>query len=623
MDEQGTIRTQFSYLDPYFHGFLGVQLADPLYVGIRQTAELSSFDEDFDRLYPGVDTKLRLIKENSHIPEIAIGVQSGFGHKRTAGEYIVASKLYQNFDFTAGIGWGRFAGAAHFGNPLKAISDHFDKNRNLDGEDPNEPDDWFTGQHVGFFGGLEYFTPIKGLSLKADWGGDDYEAEKAAFDFQPAAPWSVGLNYKPWEFMDISLASQGTDKIIARLSLQGSIKNWRDRSKHYKADGETPVMLHDNTAEAALQYSPHHSAPTQIGKTAMLMAKNSPENIHKIKITPTSFGLRGPSVNLIRRDLENTQNNISTTEIWHKAEFEHDFKGVQKLRPVQGSKLAFKNFSFRLDNQISISEEDTSLLRRTSLIASMKAPDAIKYFTGGLGLRLNLSDNLGKLRRIRPRSSFPIKSDVYDFADRFFALDHAYTAFTHTIMPNTHASLIAGYIDENFSGAGGELLYRPYNKRYAIGADSWLVQKREPFTFANLGTRDGNLFTAHLNGWYDIPKADTVFAIKAGRYLAEDFGFTTSLTKHFKNGAKLEGYLSISNQEDFDLFGGTTHADHGLRLTLPLGGFKYTQNTETLLTAAPFGRDIAQTVTNPIPLYKASEPFSLSHIAKYWDALND
>lgn len=226
MDEKGTIRAQSSYLDPYFHGFLGVQLASPLYVGIRQTAEVSSFDEDFDRLYPGVDAKLRTVKESTYRPEIAIGIQSGFGHKRTAGEYITATKRYKNFDFTGGIGWGRFASSAHIDNPLKALGSHFDKDRNLDGEAPNEPDDWFTGQDMGFFAGLEYFTPLKGLSLKADWGGDRYEAEKAAFNFRPAAPWSIGLNYKPWQFMDIGLASQGADKIMARLSLQGNVKNW-------------------------------------------------------------------------------------------------------------------------------------------------------------------------------------------------------------------------------------------------------------------------------------------------------------------------------------------------------------------------------------------------------------
>ena len=60
---------------------------------------------------------------------------------------------------------------------------------------------------------------------------------------------------------------------------------------------------------------------------------------------------------------------------------------------------------------------------------------------------------------------------------------------------------------------------------------------------------------------------------KIGRYLSEDVGGTLALQKRFHNGAVLEGYVTVSDQSDFDLFGGTTHADHGIRLSLPLGGF--------------------------------------------------
>ena len=82
MDKTGTIRTGLSHLDPYLHGFIGLQLADPLYIGIRQSAETSSLNEDFDRLYPGIDAKLRLTKESAYIPQVVFGVQSGFGHTR-------------------------------------------------------------------------------------------------------------------------------------------------------------------------------------------------------------------------------------------------------------------------------------------------------------------------------------------------------------------------------------------------------------------------------------------------------------------------------------------------------------------------------------------------------------
>ena len=650
MDSTGTIRTQLSLLDPYLHGFMGIQIADPLYIGIRQSAEFSSYEDDAKNIFPGIDAKLRLVKESAHIPEIAFGVQSGLGHKRQSGEYLAFSKRYNNFDFTGGIGWGRFASAAHIDNPLKALGSHFDQERALDGQNPNKPHDWLTGPNIGFFAGLEYFTSINGLSLKADYGGDAYEAEKTAFNFRPAAPWSLGFNYKAWDFMDFGLATQGTKKIMARLSFQGNIKNWPHQSKHakpttdlapYRTDNTLTTLMerqaerdHINlsnvttdqyTASAEIHYRQDHSAPNQLGKAAIHMANNAGSSIEALTLLPYSNGLRGPDINLMRRSLESAlaHNNGSSDEIWHTTRINHSFSGLQKYRINEYNDYDFKGFNIIFDNQISLSEEDTSLLRRSSLIIQTTAPHQFKYFTSGLGLRLNLNDNLGKLKRKRPRNATPIKSDVYDFADRFFAVDTAYLALPHTIMPNLHSNIIAGYVSEHFAGYGGEILYRPFDKRFAIGADTWMVKKRDPYTFANLGTKDTSLFSAHVNAWYDIPKADITLGIKAGRYLAQDLGLSASLAKNFKNGASIEGYVSISDQSDPDLFGGKTSADHGIRVNIPLGGFKYTPNTHVRLTAAPFGRDIGQFVDNPFPLYEATEKFSLSHISKHWRELND
>jgi hypothetical protein len=650
MDTPGTIRTQLSHLDPYAHAFLGMQMSNSFYTGIRQTAEYSSFSEDAKHLYPGIDAKLRLVEETAQLPAIAIGVQSGTGHKRQGGEYIALSKRYKNFDLTGGIGWGRFATAAHIDNPLKVLGNHFDKERDIDGDNPNKPQNWFTGDQIGFFAGLEYFTPLKGLSLKADYGGDRYEAEKSDFNFRPAAPWSIGANYKPWDFMDISLATQGTEKVMARLSLQGNVKNWRHQStqsrdttrlapfrtslavpKTIQTDAQKDSLklhnleINEHIANAELQYSHTHAAPLQIGKTAIHIANNAGPSIEKISITPTSYGLRGPSINLIRTSLESAiaHNNGSPEEIWHTTEIKHAFKGLQSPKPKKGNILDPSNINFLLDTQIDLSEEETSLLRRTSFITSLNDIPFAKYFTTGLGLRLNLNDNISKLKHRRTRSIFPIRSDEYDFADRFFALDTAYIALPHTLLPNTHTNITTGYVDEMFAGTGAEILYRPFDKRFAIGADSWLVYKRDPTTTMNLDLKKGSLFSAHINGWYDIPEADMTLGVKAGRYLAKDFGATLNLTKNFKNGATLEGYASISDKSDPDPYGGTTHADHGIRLSLPLGGFKYTPNSAIKLTAAPFGRDIAQSVENPLPLYNASEPFSLAHINRHWDELDD
>ena len=197
MDAAGTISANIATMDPYMHSSAGIQILDPLYIGVRQTAEISSLREGAKALYPGIDLKLRLAHETKYRPEITVGVQSLFGHKRMTGEYIALSKRYGDFDFTGGIAWGRLGSAGHIKNPLKMFGDHFDRNRALDGGDPTSLGDLFTGEDIGLFGGIEYFTPLDGLSLKADWGADQYIIEKTSSDYNPPTPWALGVNYAP------------------------------------------------------------------------------------------------------------------------------------------------------------------------------------------------------------------------------------------------------------------------------------------------------------------------------------------------------------------------------------------------------------------------------------------
>lgn len=650
MDQTGTVRAQVSTLDPYWHGSLGVQVADPLYINLRQSAEISDIFEDPKRLYPGVDVKIRLLEEQAHRPQIALGLQSATGHKRTAGEYLAFSKRYKSFDFTGGFGWGRFATGAKIDNPLGVFGSHFDKDRDLDGDLPNRPDDWFTGEHIGFFGGVEYFTPYRGLSLKADIGGDRYEAERSAFGFESPAPWSIGVNYKPADFADISLAMQGTDKVMARLSLQSLIQNWRDKSAQQKSPALRPyrtgltlvgnmensadksrvalsqITTDLNTAAATLKLAPGHSTPQQIKHAVTHMANHAGPAIEEIKISPVSRGLRGPSVSLMRADLEHAlaHNNGSAEEIWHNAEIAYDFQGLQKIRPTEKRDLNFSHLNLILENQVSLSEEDEGFLHRTSLIAQDHNIPISQYLIAGLGLRLNVNDNLDDLNQFRPQYFLPVRADVDDFANRFFALDTAFLGLTHTLYPDVHLATAAGYLEEMYAGAGGEILYRPFDKRYALGAESWLALKRDPDSTLNYRLNGDHLLTGHLKAWYDIPESDITIGLKAGRYLAEDWGGTLSLQKNFKNGAKLEGYITVTDRSDFDLFGGATHADHGIRLSLPLGGFKYTpSSSEVRVIAKPLGRNVGQSLESPLPLYALTDPLSKAHIIRHWDEITD
>ncbi len=631
MDQTGTARFHISTLDPYMHVNLGFQLADPLYVNIRQTAEISDLNDKAKHLYPGLDVKLRLLKERAHTPAITLGLQSASGHKQMGAEYLAFSKRYKSFDFTGGIGWGRMGSAGHYSNPLKELHPHFEKDRPLSGEWPNGTEDWFTGDKIGLFGGVEYFTPIKGISLKADWGADRYATETA---YDTPAPWSVGINYAPKDWINLGGAVIGGEKIMAQISLNSLVQNWPFKKE--KSLQPTPLLPNRPNKTHALNIaldaqkeglriegktlslsSPDISLPYHLGQAARHIANHTAANEEEIALQPTLYGLHGPSIKLIRRDLEQAllHHQGSPQELWHNASFD---KGKQTAQKSGFLPARWPLPYIILDTQASLSEEETGVLYRTSLLSGQTIE--LPYgFLSATEFRLNIKDNLDRLHEFRPRALLPVRSDADHFAQNTISMDRLYMSWTNTIIPDVHTAITAGYLEEMYAGLGGEVLYRPFGKRFAIGAELWEAFRRDPTTSLAQGLNGDHLLTGHINAYYEFPENDLTLSAKIGRYLAEDLGASLSLSHKFKNGAKLEGFVTATNNADYDLFGGTTHLYNGVRLNVPLSSIKYVPKGSAIqFTTAPFGRDTGQSLDNPLPLYELTEPFSMRHIAQNW-----
>ncbi len=654
METPGTARLSVSTLDPYAHGVLGFQIAAPLWIVIRQSAQMSSLNGDPDRLYPGVDLKLQLLKETRYRPALALGLQSALGHKRMAAEYLTASKRYKSFDFTAGMAWGRLGSAAHINNPLKYLHDHFGKGRRLDGEEPNEPNNWFTGPDVGLFAGIEYFTHwIDGLSFKADWGADRSVIESRRFNYDPPAPWALGFAYSPVDWLHAGAALVGGDKLMGQLTLRAPVQNWFGRPgrdepvtplRAYRTGlalpGEmTAAAQRDNlylydaqresgVASASLLLSPYHPTPRQIGRAARHMANHGGEIVETLQIEPVSWGLRGRTVSLQRRDLEQAlvRHQGSPQEIWRGAAFLDPPPGGTIFHDLTHDRFnifGLHLFRLILDQQVSLSEEDSGLLYRTALLLEETRQLSENFWLGGT-LRFDLTDNLDRLREIRPRAVLPVRSDIDIFAERAVSLDRTFLSWMTTLKPDLHVSLTGGYLEEMYGGVSGEILWRPFGKTFVLGAEAYQVFKRDPFSDLNGGFTGDSLLTGHLQAWYEIPRTGLTIQARAGRYLAEDIGGTLALQRDFANGAKLGAFVAVTDTTDIDIFGSATHVYSGLNLRLPLGHIEHgLEGSKIRLRAAPLGRDAGQALDAPLKLYEISEPLSKRHIARHWTGVVD
>lgn len=636
MDKEGTIRFGASHLDPHNHAFMGMQIAKPLYINLRQSMLVSSLGDKPKRVYPGMDIKLRIADEDRYTPEISFGMDSAIGHKRYSSEYFSLSKRVYDFDLTAGVAWGRMGSAGQIRNPFAKFGGHFNQDRDYNDEDANGPRDWFTGKEVGFFAGLEYFTPIEGFSFKADIGSDRYPAETAATYYKKPAAWSIGFNYAPRDWVDFGASLIGGDKIMGRITFQNMLSEWK--GKPYKKNENQPpkraeattdkqkikeqanaknifmekIRIDKNDMGGVLYLNDYEPAARQIGRAARHIAENAGDEILTITLIPVRNHVHGKAITLSRRDLESAlhQRRGSPEEIWQNASFKNNDRSIGDGSSPRAYKI-IPELSF------SFGEEDTSHLHRISVIAEEKKQHKWGFLTGN-ALRFNLEDRLYQIDKIRAASENPVRSDISHFAQNIVTLDRSFLSWMTTILPDFHLAVTAGYLEEMYAGVGGEILYRPFDSPFAIGAEFWRAQKREADSFLALGVKETGNYTGHLNLFYDIPETDITLFAKAGKFLGSDVGGSAGIETLFGT-TKIRGFVTATNERDRDAFGKDTSYYGGLQVSLPIGNIPYIpQGSEARIKFAPMGRDAGQTIDKPLSLYDLTEPMSYRHLGRNW-----
>lgn len=174
----------------------------------------------------GADLKFKLLSEGRLVPQVALGLQDGLGTGLFAGEYLVMSKRYFDLDFSLGMGWGAPAGSGTMRNPFRSISDDFRNRGSNAGQGGNVSfGNYFRGETVGLFGGIEYTTPVKGVTLKIEYDPNDYRNEPLRSEIEATSHWNYGINYRPFSWIDLSLAYERGEIIMGRFSLRTDLNN--------------------------------------------------------------------------------------------------------------------------------------------------------------------------------------------------------------------------------------------------------------------------------------------------------------------------------------------------------------------------------------------------------------
>ncbi len=633
------LETTFSY-----SGFEGVSTGD-------------TFDRQFD-------IKVRLWEESLYLPEVAIGLQDFLGTGVFGGEYIVANKRFGPLDLSLGVGWGLLAARSAGRNPVAELSDRFETRDGFSGQGGEVNfGNYFSGRDVGVFGGVIYTTPIKGLSVIAEYDSDRNDAVVGIDD---NSPFNFGLVYEPAPGIQLGASYLAGDEFALSANFATQTGEWAQdtppgdpppafyvRQAFDDSNGgrdgliapvqpllSTPVdrgilpeTLRDTLAQegitlmrtqigsdiirVVIDNNRYRSYAKAAGRTARVLSRFAPDEIETFLIAFDQSGLETAELVLKRSQLEMSASEIGYSIAPPSLAFAYITPGSE---PVDGQVEDFNkypdfNWSIGPELRFNTFDPDDPLRVQLDLeaTASLEVSRGL-IFTATVGADIvgNFDNNTRASNSVLPRVR--TEFNLYDEATDV-GLYRLTGEYFFNPAPNVSAKLTAGYIEQMFGGFGGEVLYRPQNSRLAFGAEAFYVKQREFDT--RFEFQDYEVATGHVSVYYDTPYNNWNVALHAGRYLAGDWGGTLELKRRFPNGWEVGAFATLTDVP-FDDFGEGSF-DKGISVRIPFDwGLPDDTKSSGGILLRPVQRDGGQRLAVPGRLFDVTQPTSRGEVASQW-----
>lgn len=159
-----------------------------------------------------------------------------------------------------------------------------------------------------------------------------------------------------------------------------------------------------------------------------------------------------------------------------------------------------------------------------------------------------------------------VRTDLQQyFNDGANGISSMNATYTTRLAQDVYTQFKAGILEDMFSGAGGQILWRPNNGRWAFGADVYQVWQRD-FN-RRFGLQKYHTVTGHASVYYQLPWNGLNVAVHAGRYLAGDYGATFEIRRKFSTGVEIGAFATLTNVP-FAKFGEGSF-DKGIYIYIP------------------------------------------------------
>lgn len=588
MREQGGMAINYTDNGEYRFWSVNIQLYDWMEATARYTdvrtqlySPVESFSGDQTLKDKGLDVKFRLWKESYYLPDISVGFRDFGGTGFFESEYINASKSVGPFDFHLGLGWGYLGTADDITNPFCELRDSFcERPGGFSGRGGKVDYDQFFKGTASFFGGIEYQTPWKPLTLKLEFEGNDYSEDRAG-ELEQDSRWNIGAVYR-YKDVDFSFNYQRGNTIgfgltyrfnmntASQLKFDKEPRSLMARRPPEKIEDVNKSALYNdmfrdagfvlsdaelNENEATfygtqVNYRDQDEAIERIGRVA---ASELPDTVKTYHIVDNRGGQ--PMVDtqvdaeafIAAARYESVDADIKQTYIRTDPSQE-----VLDAYEPENTKGLFYSADFFFTQSFG-NPEDFYLYQTGFLLGGGYAFDE-KFSIRG-SARVTLLDNFDKfnylvdneevaLPRVRTRvREYVSENDVW--------LDTAILHYKDRLSENLFGQAYAGYLETMFAGVGGEIMYREVDSNIAYGIDVNYVKQRDPLK--QMALEDYDAITGHASVyWKPEFLDDTQITVSAGQFLAKDKGVNIDYAKRFDSGiivGAFAAFTDVSSEE--------------------------------------------------------------------------
>lgn len=601
MNRAGSLSFTASRVAPYTRYGFSIQPEDWLQLSFRYTAisnvrygpvALSGNQTYKDK---AVDTKLRLWRESRWRPSLSVGLRDIGGTGLFSGEYVVASKRWYDLDFSLGLGWGYVGARGNLPNPLGWADQRFNTRPTPNaGAGQFNTNQYFRGR-TALFGGVVWRTPWAPLRVKLEYDGNNYRHEPFGNHVQVRSPFNLGLVFRASSILDLSLGIERGNTAMLALTLHTDLAGTRGPEKVLDPPPETeapaPPKPPARADWAAISERLHHDAgidvsrisrrgdevivtgqqrmffypPKGVGRAARILDHALTPDIQWLTVRATNHGLpvvdtsvhRPRFRKLLDGDIDETamrrsveldpplQRDDATTLYRRQPRRYHGGFGIG-YQQILGGPNAFILY------QLDATYDAEYRLARHWWASTHVSANLLNNYSGFT------YDAPSNLPRVRTHAREYVTTSRLNLTD--LQLNGAWR-----LGPDWYGMVYGGLLESMYGGAGGEVLYRPFGARWAVGADANWVRQRG-FS-QHLGWHDYHIATGHVTAYVDTGIEHVLAKVSFGRYLAGDWGSTIDLSRVFGNGVHMGVYATFTNVSRKQF--GEGGFDKGIYVTIP------------------------------------------------------